>query len=145
MERTDFAYFVEGPRIIEDLKVPHPIEQETQYEIAKTVKLAKIEGVAVAMANLMVPVRRVHDKAGDTLRVVGTEARHDDASVKGPVRGHAKGHEGVVIGRIKDGMSVHGSERRSIHAQGLCPCGMEEEGRWQPCSGVRAAGWLGEG
>ena len=43
MERTDFAYFVEGPRIIEDLKVPHPIEQETQYEIAKTVKLAKID------------------------------------------------------------------------------------------------------
>ena len=43
MERTDFAYFVEGPRIIEDLKVPHPIEQETQYEIVKTVKLAKID------------------------------------------------------------------------------------------------------
>ena len=43
MERTDFAYFVEGPRIIEDLKVPHPIEQETQYEIVKTVKLAKTD------------------------------------------------------------------------------------------------------
>ena len=43
MERTDFAYFVEGPRIIEDLKVPHPIEHETQYEIVKTVKLAKID------------------------------------------------------------------------------------------------------
>lgn len=43
MERTDFAYFVEGPRIIEDLKVPHPIEQETQYEIVKTAKLAKID------------------------------------------------------------------------------------------------------
>ena len=43
MERTDFAYFVEGPRIIEDLKVPHPIEQEMQYEIVKTAKLAKID------------------------------------------------------------------------------------------------------
>ena len=43
MERADFAYFVEGPRIIEDLKVPHPIEQEIQYEIVKTVKLAKID------------------------------------------------------------------------------------------------------
>ena len=43
MERTDFAYFVERPRIIEDLKVPHPIEQETQYEIVKTAKLAKID------------------------------------------------------------------------------------------------------
>jgi hypothetical protein len=43
MERADFAYFVEGPRIIEDLKVSHPIEQEIQYEIVKTVKLAKID------------------------------------------------------------------------------------------------------
>ena len=43
MEKTDFAYFVEGPRIIEDLKVPHLIEQEIQYEIVKTVKLAKID------------------------------------------------------------------------------------------------------
>ena len=43
MERAVFAYFVEGPRIIEDLKVPHPIEQEIQYEIVNTVKLAKID------------------------------------------------------------------------------------------------------
>ena len=43
MVRTGYAYFVESPRIIEDLKVPHPIEQETQYEIVKTVKLAKID------------------------------------------------------------------------------------------------------
>jgi len=43
MERTGFAYFVESPRIIEDLLAPHPIEQETQYEILKTVKLAKID------------------------------------------------------------------------------------------------------
>ena len=43
MEKTGYAYFVEGPRVIEELKVPHPIEQETQYEIVKTVKLAKID------------------------------------------------------------------------------------------------------
>ena len=43
MEKTGFAYFVEGPRIIEDLKGPYPIEQEMQYEIVKTVKLAKID------------------------------------------------------------------------------------------------------
>ena len=43
MEKTGFAYFVESPRIIEDLKGPHPIEQEMQYEIVKTVKLAKID------------------------------------------------------------------------------------------------------
>ena len=43
MERTGFAYFVESPRIIEDLLAPHPIEQEIQYEIVKTVKLAKID------------------------------------------------------------------------------------------------------
>ena len=43
MDRTGFAYFVESPRIIEDLLAPHPIEQETQYEIVKTVKLAKTD------------------------------------------------------------------------------------------------------
>ena len=43
MEKTGFAYFVESPRIIEDLLAPHPIELETQYEIVNTVKLAKID------------------------------------------------------------------------------------------------------
>ena len=43
MERTGFAYLVESPRIIEDLLAPHPTEQETQYEIVITVKLAKID------------------------------------------------------------------------------------------------------
>ena len=43
MDRTGFAYFVESPRIIEDLLAPHPIELETQYEIVNTVKLAKID------------------------------------------------------------------------------------------------------
>ena len=43
MENPGYAFFVESPRIIEDLLAPHPIEQETQYEIVKTVKLAKID------------------------------------------------------------------------------------------------------
>ena len=43
MEKERFAYFVEFPRTIEDLTVPHPIEAEQQYEIAKTLKLAKID------------------------------------------------------------------------------------------------------
>lgn len=43
MDRTGFAYFVESPRIIEELLAPHPIEQETQYEIVNTVKLAKTD------------------------------------------------------------------------------------------------------
>ena len=43
MEKTGYAYFVESPRIIEDLMVPHPIEQEQKYEIIKSVKLARID------------------------------------------------------------------------------------------------------
>ena len=43
MEKTGYAYFVESPRIVEDLMAPHPIERERRYEIAKTVKLAKID------------------------------------------------------------------------------------------------------
>ena len=43
MEKTGYAYFVESPRVIEELKVPHPIEREQRYEIVKTVKLAKID------------------------------------------------------------------------------------------------------
>ena len=43
MDRTGFAYFVESPRVIEDLMTPHPVERERRYEIAKTVRLAKID------------------------------------------------------------------------------------------------------
>ena len=43
MKKLGYAYFVEGPRIIEDLKVPHPVECEHRYEIVKTVKLARID------------------------------------------------------------------------------------------------------
>jgi len=43
MENTGYVFFVESPRIIEDLMTPHPVERERQYEVVKTVKLAKID------------------------------------------------------------------------------------------------------
>ena len=43
MQKTGWAYFVEGPRTIEDLRVPHLVERERPFEIAKTVKLARID------------------------------------------------------------------------------------------------------
>ena len=43
MEKTGYAYFVESPRIVEDLMAPHPIEREQRYEIVKAVKLTKID------------------------------------------------------------------------------------------------------
>ena len=43
MKRTGYAFFVESPRKIDDLIVPHPVEQELPYEIVKSVRLAKIE------------------------------------------------------------------------------------------------------
>lgn len=43
MKKTSYAYCVEGPRTIEDLMAPHPIEQETAYEIEKKITLAGID------------------------------------------------------------------------------------------------------
>ena len=43
MENKESAFFVEYPRMIEDLTVPHPIEQEQRFEIVKSIKLAKID------------------------------------------------------------------------------------------------------
>ena len=37
MKKTGRAYFVERPRVLEDLSVPHLIEQERRYRIVKTV------------------------------------------------------------------------------------------------------------
>ena len=37
------AYFVKGPRTIADLTQPHPMEQEREYEIVKTITLAGID------------------------------------------------------------------------------------------------------
>ena len=38
-----YAYFVQRPRIIEELIVPHPIERERPFCIAATVELARID------------------------------------------------------------------------------------------------------
>lgn len=43
MKKTSYTYFVEGPRTIEDLMVPHPYEQERTYEIVKKITLAGID------------------------------------------------------------------------------------------------------
>ena len=43
MKKPGYAHFVESPRTIDDLMEPHPIEQETAYEIVKTVKLSGID------------------------------------------------------------------------------------------------------
>lgn len=40
---TGHAYFVDRPRIIDDLCQPHPIEAELPYEVAKTVSLTGID------------------------------------------------------------------------------------------------------
>ena len=43
MKHGGYAYFVENPRILEDLIVPHPVEMERQYMVVKTVRLTKID------------------------------------------------------------------------------------------------------
>ena len=37
------AFFVVLPRRIEDLMCPHPVEMEREYEVIKTIRLAKID------------------------------------------------------------------------------------------------------
>lgn len=43
MEIKGYAYFVEYPRIIDDLLAPHIFEAERPFVVAKIVKLAKID------------------------------------------------------------------------------------------------------
>ena len=43
MSNTNYAYFIESPRVAEDLRVLHPVELEREYEIVKTVTLPKID------------------------------------------------------------------------------------------------------
>lgn len=43
MEFHGYAYFVERPRRIDDLMVPHPIEKERPYRIVASVCLAAID------------------------------------------------------------------------------------------------------
>ncbi|MDR6831671.1 hypothetical protein J2X48_005347 [Bosea sp. BE271] len=80
-----------------------------QEEIAP----AKIERIPIAMTHLMDFVRRVHDESGDTACVAGPKADTDNPAIERPVRGHAEGHQGIVIGRVDDGVSVHGCERNT--------------------------------
>ena len=43
MPQTGYAYFVENPRVLEDLIKPHLLEQEHHFEVVKTVKLHPID------------------------------------------------------------------------------------------------------
>lgn len=69
------------------------------------------------MTDLMNFIWRVHDEASDTAGVAGPKADTDNPSVEGPVRGHAEGHKGFVIGHVEDGVSIHRSERDADHWQ----------------------------
>lgn len=42
MEQTRYAFFVDRPRIIEDLFSPHLLERERPYKVVKTIRLSKI-------------------------------------------------------------------------------------------------------
>ena len=57
MEISGKAYFVSDPRRIEDLTVLHLVEWERLFEVAKTVKLTKIdyENFITDMVAIMVP------------------------------------------------------------------------------------------
>lgn len=43
MQQTGYAYFVKRPRVIEDLRKPHPVEMENLYWVVKTIKLSAID------------------------------------------------------------------------------------------------------
>ncbi len=43
MEKTGTAFFVDFPRILDDLKQPHLLRDEHPYEIVKTVVLGKMD------------------------------------------------------------------------------------------------------
>ena len=43
MPQTGYAYFVEKPRVLEDLTKPHLLEQERPFEVVKAVKLGTID------------------------------------------------------------------------------------------------------
>ena len=43
MEYFGYAYFVERPRRIEDLMVPHPLEKERLYRIVTEIRLPAID------------------------------------------------------------------------------------------------------
>lgn len=40
---TGYAYFVERPRTIDDLRQPHPIETERKFEVVKEIALAGMD------------------------------------------------------------------------------------------------------
>lgn len=86
-----------------DLRVP-------LYGDREEVVPAKVEGVLVAMSDLMA-LGRADDQAGDTLGVEGSMTDPHNAAVERPVWGDTKGHEGVEIRAVENGVSVDRGER----------------------------------
>ena len=43
MNRTGYAYFIQHPRIVDDLSVLHDVADEQPYEIVKTIRLQAID------------------------------------------------------------------------------------------------------
>ena len=43
MPNHGFAFFVKHPRRMEELRYPHPVEKEQEYEVVKTIRLARID------------------------------------------------------------------------------------------------------
>ena len=43
MEKTGYAYFIKRPRVLRDLIIPHLLELERPYKVAKTIRLRAID------------------------------------------------------------------------------------------------------
>lgn len=70
---------------------------------------AEVEAVPVLVSD-GVSLGSVHDEAGDALRVERRASGPDHATAEGPVGRDPKGHEGVVVVGVEDGMGVDRSE-----------------------------------
>lgn len=104
MEKTGYAYFVEAPRIIEDLKVPYPLERELRYEIVKTVKLARID-YENFITDMIADRQFIEDNAalcsrGETWRCILVQQRgRTDGVLVVPADGRYVGWAGYYYGQ----------------------------------------------
>jgi len=93
---TGSAYFVERPRTMADLSVPHPFERERLYEVVKTVKLARIDYESF-ITDLLADRQFIEDHAalcgmGETWRcVLVRQYGHADGVLVLPVDGRYVG------------------------------------------------------
>ena len=81
-----YAYFVERPRTIDDLRQPHPIESEKPYEIVKVISLAGIDYEnfitdMVADRQFLEDNATLCSKNGSVLRCLLVKRRKADAGI----------------------------------------------------------------